>query len=99
MEADVFPESAVAGLLKKHFVELRMHVENQYKEESMKQKFIDFREEIIAGDLTQPTYVVLNPNTRETLDLYQLEGTDVAGWRRDFFAMLDRTLAESNRGE
>ncbi len=61
----MFPEPAVADLLRAHYIEARLHTDDQTapaRSEEFKQLQHD-----MTGTISQPTYVILDPKTGKKL--------------------------------
>ena len=80
MEEKVFPSPAVAGVLREHFVEARLHVLDGTKniEESRALR------ERLAGVVTTPFYVALDPQGEASLGTFEGGGVPRAGEFLDF---------------
>ncbi len=78
MEHDVFLRPAVADLLKKNFVEARIHVDipSHLTDEQFAANKALQRE--LAGTSTMPTYVMVDPASGRKLGLHQLSGSPAA---------------------
>jgi len=71
MEEKIFLKPAVAGLLRKHFVEARIHTDSPIKgaeQRALAQK--------LAGSLANPQYVIVDPTTMKPSKTFSLSG----GW-------------------
>ncbi len=59
MERNVFPHPAVAGILREHYVEARLHLDGPEPARSRNNAL----RERLSGDIARPTYVVLEPKS------------------------------------
>jgi hypothetical protein len=60
MENQIFRLPAVAAVLKKDFVEARLHMDNPDQETLAKAKAV---RELFGGGVATPTFVIVEPNT------------------------------------
>jgi len=66
MEESVFPQPAVGGVLKEKFIEARLHNDGGPKKQQNVQ-----RQKDLAGTVTTPVYVIVDPKTGEKLRLFE----------------------------
>ncbi len=72
MERNIFPHPAVAGELKKRFLEARLHLDGREPARSRNNEL----RKTLAGTLARPTYVIMDPKTRKVLRKHE-------GWLPD----------------
>jgi hypothetical protein len=96
MEDKVFPSPAVAALMKKFVVESRQHTDSQNT--LTKEQFANNRaaQAKIAGTKANPFFVVVDPNTGDTIDTFKLSGnwTEWEGLWKDW---LESVLKKTGR--
>lgn len=97
MEGTVFPSSAVADLMKRHFVEARIHTDSQstLTEEQFATNLAT-RDEVTGGSLTMPYFVVVDPKTGETVGEHELSGSP-ASFEGSWMEFLSFAIDESGR--
>ena len=62
MEEGIFPDPAVAGILKEHYIEARLHTDDQSApERSAAQEKLQVE---MTGSVAQPTYVIIDPGSQ-----------------------------------
>ena len=59
MEEGIFPDPAVAGILKEHYVEARLHTDDQSAPERSAR--LEQLQVEMTGSVAQPTYVIVDP--------------------------------------
>ncbi|MCR9244254.1 MAG: hypothetical protein NXI31_04425 [bacterium] len=97
MEGTVFRDPAVADLMKKHFVEARLHVDSQsYLTDAQWAANQKARDEIGEGTLTLPFYVVVDPKTGESVAEHTLSGA-ATEWTAGWLDFLGFALDEAGR--
>ena len=69
VETRIFTRSAVADELENHFIESRLHMDGLKKDD-----FTDMQDELV-GTVATPSYVVVDPDSGETLATHQLSTT------------------------
>lgn len=74
MEESIFPAPAVAGILKKHYVEARLHTDDQSNPERSAR--LEALQQEMVQSLAQPYYVVIDPETREQLGTIAGSGSE-----------------------
>ncbi|HHI78573.1 MAG TPA: hypothetical protein ENK02_01190 [Planctomycetes bacterium] len=68
MENQIFPRPAVAGVLKKGFIEARLHMDNpdtavRAKSEQVRKRY--------GGGFATPTFVIVDPKTGKMLQRHE----------------------------
>lgn len=67
MEEGIFPNPAVAGILREHYIEARLHTDDQQNpERSERQASMQVE---MTGSVAQPYYVVVDPANEQKLGL------------------------------
>lgn len=90
MEGVTFRDPAVASVLKRHFVESRLHMDGDDVVPShLMERHRDLQDELI-GNPAMPFYAILDPDTDEFLFRSHLRGGDAEVWKKDFLAMFER---------
>ena len=90
MEGVTFRDPAVAMVLKKSFVESRLHMDgDDVVLPHLIEKHRDLQDELI-GNQAMPYYAILDPKTDEFLFRAHLRGGSPEGWKNDFLAMFNR---------
>ena len=96
MEGNVFPSSAVAGLMKPNFVEARLHTDSQNtlsdEQFATNQRYRDE----LAGTFAMPYFVVVDPGTGETVGEHGLSGGP-GEWEPNWLDFLNFALNEAGR--
>lgn len=98
MEGNVFLSPEVSGIMKKHFVEARLHVDTQSTLTAEQFAANEAARDEIAGTFAMPYYVVVDPNTGETVGEHGLSGGANA-WQPQWLEFLRWTLKEAGRAE
>jgi hypothetical protein len=62
MEGSVFPDPAVAVVLREHYIEARLHTDRPGKDDGRRQQQID-----LTNDYSNPVYVLFDPVTSKVL--------------------------------
>ena len=87
MEENIFPDPAVAGILKPNFVESRLHAERMDAAE------IALRDRVV-GSVAVPVYVVIDPRTDTVLGKHELGGAP-GQWKQGMIDFLQESLRKS----
>ena len=88
-----FRDPQVVAALKKSFVESRLHMDGDDRlPAELMTKHRDLQDELI-GNTAMPYYAILDPKTDEFLFREHLRGADLAGWKKDFLTMFERSVA------
>ena len=59
MEEGIFPDPAVAGILKEHYIEARLHTDDQSAPE--RSEALERLQVEMTGSVAQPTFVIVDP--------------------------------------
>jgi hypothetical protein len=96
MEGTVFLDPAVAGTMKEHFVEARLHTDTQNTLTDA--QFADNRaaQKELAGTLANPYFVVVDPKTGKKISEHALSGGPSA-WTPGWIEFLADTLKQAAR--
>jgi hypothetical protein len=87
VEEFIFPDPAVAGILEKHYVEARLHTDDQANPERSA-RLEQLQQEMVQS-LAQPYYIVIDPDTGKQLG--KLAGSGQVSKFVEFFEkFLDR---------
>ena len=70
MEEGLFPNKDVAPLLKKNFVEARLHYDSQTIPKERMDRMLAVREKYV-GHPAMPVYVIMDPDSGEALGKYE----------------------------
>ena len=97
MENSIFLSPAVAGLMKRHFVEARLHTDAQNTMTA--EQLVENRrlQSDLSGTKTNPYFVVVDPKTGEKLGEHGLSGQPES-WQAAWVAFLQRMIAAAGRG-
>jgi hypothetical protein len=96
MENTIFLRPAVAGILKKDFVECRLHVDVPGTlQPGQLEANRKVRTEFAAGNLTTPFYVIIDPKTGQRLAETGLSG-GFANWESLFVDFLKSALGKKS---
>lgn len=96
MEGNVFPSSAVAGLMKPNFVEARLHTDSQNTLSDEQFATNQQVREELAGNFTMPYFVVVDAGTGEKLAEFELSGNP-EGFQDLWLEFLRGVLAKAGR--
>ncbi len=93
MEDDVFLRPAVAGIMKEHFVEARLHCDLQ--KHLTKEQFARNRElqKQFASSRAMPIFVVVDPKTGQELGETPVVGLTPAAQTESWAAFLQKMVA------
>jgi thiol:disulfide interchange protein DsbD len=97
VERGILPSEAIAPILREHFVEARLHMDNPKampEERWLVQQAK--RQELVDGSLTTPTYVTVDPSTGKRLVVHVLSGGPTA-WEAGYLAFLQQSLQFAGR--
>ncbi|MFT4515137.1 MAG: hypothetical protein ACI89X_004195 [Planctomycetota bacterium] len=96
MEDSVFLEQAVASLMKKHFVEARIHTDSQ--KTLTDEQFAKNREvrDRLTGVTTNPYFVVVDPTTGDKVGEFTLSG-GFGAWPGKWIKFLKRVAKKAGR--
>lgn len=97
VERGILPDDAIAPILAEHFVEARLHMDNEAAIPPEKwRRHVQLRQDLVEGRLTTPTYVTVDPSTGAPIVEHVLSGGPGA-WLAGYRAFLERTLAATGR--
>ncbi|MBL8750049.1 MAG: thioredoxin family protein [Planctomycetes bacterium] len=97
VERGILPSDAIAPILSKHFVEARLHMDNEAVIPPGRWAVHSkLREDLIGGRLATPTYVTLDPATGKKLVEHVLRGGPGA-WKEGYATFLAKTLEATGR--
>ena len=88
MEEKIFRLPAVSGLLQEHFVEARLHNDDHGHPDVMLR--VQKLQDELAGTRATPHYLILEPGSRRTLDVF--EGPDLFSGGAKFGEFLRKAL-------
>ena len=97
MEDNVFRRPAVAGIMKEHFVEARLHVDLQ--KHLTKEQFARSRElqQQYASSRAMPIFVVVDPKTGLEIGETPVVGLSPSAQTENWVAFLQRMVAARTR--
>jgi hypothetical protein len=96
MENHIFLRPAVAGIMKQHFVEARLHTDSQ---NTLTAEQLAANQELqaeLAGETTNPYFVVFDPKSGKRLGEHTLSGGPGV-WEERWIAFLERMLKAAGR--
>ena len=99
VERGILPADAIAQILERHFVEARLHMDNESAIPADKWKVhTQLRQDLVQGRVTTPTYCSVDPKTGALVIEHVLKGGPTA-WEAGYLDFLKRTLAATGRAE
>ncbi len=97
VERGILPADAIAPILERHFVEARLHMDNESVIPADKWKtHTQLRQDLVQGRVTTPTYCSVDPKTGALVVEHVLKGGPGA-WEAGYLDFLQRTLASTGR--
>ena len=97
VERGVLPAAAIAPILREHFVEARLHMDNPKKIQADRWAVQDqLRKDLVEGRQTTPTYVTVDPATGKKFVEHILSGGPGA-WEAGYLTFLSDTLKGAGR--
>ena len=97
VERGILPAEAIAPILAKNFVEARLHMDNESVIPAAKWKrHVQLRQDLVAGRVTTPTYVTVDPNGDKELVEHVLQGGPSA-WEKGYLEFLQQSLRKAGR--
>jgi len=97
VERGILPSEAIAPILREHFVEARLHMDNP--KAIPEQRWLvqqAKRQELVDGSQTTPTYVTVDPKSGKRLVVHVLSGGPTA-WEAGYLAFLQESLQLAGR--
>ena len=97
VERGILPDAAIAPTLAQHFVEARLHMDNESAIPAAKwARHLKLRHDLVNDRVTTPTYVTVDPNVGAPIVEHVLRGGPGA-WLVGYQAFLEQTLAKTGR--
>lgn len=96
MEGVTFHTPQLAGLLRKGFVEARLHMDRPGAIDPAKFKVHERLRAELIGSTGTPYYAIIDPDDGEFLLRTHLHGGDPGQWTKDFVALLDKLPAKNH---
>ena len=97
VERGILPALAIAPILEQHFVEARLHMDNESVIEPTRwARQVKLRDELVQGRVTTPIYCSVDPKTGNLIVAHVLKGGPGA-WEQGYLAFLTQSLAASGR--
>ncbi|MEQ1632482.1 MAG: cytochrome c biogenesis protein CcdA, partial [Planctomycetota bacterium] len=97
VERGILPAEAIAPILEQHFVEARLHMDNEFVIEPTRwARQVKLRDELVQGRVTTPIYCSVDPKTGALLVEHVLKGGPRA-WEQGYLDFLTRSLATAGR--
>jgi len=97
VERGILPSDAIAPILVEHFVEARLHMDNESAVAPEKWKVhMQVRHDFVDDQVTTPIYVVVDPTTGKKLLVHVLRGGPSA-WEVGYREFLEKALAAAGR--
>jgi hypothetical protein len=97
VERGILPDETIAPTLERHFVEARLHMDNEAAIPAAKwARHVQLRKDLVEGRITTPTYVSVDPNVGKTIIEHVLSGGP-GNWLVGYQQFLAKTLATTGR--
>ena len=97
VERGILPADAIAQILERHFVEARLHMDNESAIPADKWKVhTQLRQDLVQGRVTTPTYCSVDPKTGALVVEHVLKGGPSA-WEAGYLEFLNKSLALAGR--
>lgn len=97
VERSILPDEAIAPILEQHFVEARLHMDNESAIPADRWKVhVQLRQDMLQGRVTTPTYCSVDPKTGTLFVEHVLKGGPGA-WQKGYLQFLQTSLAKAGR--
>jgi thiol:disulfide interchange protein DsbD len=97
VEKGILPDPVIRPILEQHFVEARLHMDNEAAIPAGKWKrHLQLRQDLVEGRTTTPTYVSVDPNTGKAIIEHVLSGGPNA-WLASYRQFLESSLQKTGR--
>lgn len=97
VERGILPADAIAPILEQHFVEARLHMDNESAIPADRWKVhTQLRQDLVQGRVTTPTYCSVDATTGKLIVEHVLKGGPGA-WEQGYLEFLNKSLALAGR--